>query len=195
MLLLVVLAAVQLAGVLALGGAGAPFSLPRALARIAGMPLPAAPRGDVLAASAEVDRLDARGDYRRARDVQAQLVARLQREGANREVLADALWRLGRLEAEVGYREPQRRRDTWRVALDDYRRALELVPLSVTILLAAGNQALLNGDRAAAADYFRRALANDPSSEAARDGLRRAETGEGVPPPFVAPAEWERQGR
>ncbi|MBV8601610.1 MAG: hypothetical protein JO359_08625 [Candidatus Eremiobacteraeota bacterium] len=185
----------QLAGDVKLGGAAARVSFPYAIAHLFGARLPAPPSEDVLSQTAQVERLDAGGDYRGARDAQAALVARLEREGANREVLADALWRLGRLDAEVGYREPARRRPEWRAALDDYNRALELVPLSVTILLAAGNQALLNGDRAAAADYFRRALANDPSSEAARDGLHRALTGDGVPPPFVAPAEWDARKR
>jgi len=185
-------AAIQFAGDSALGGAAHVASLPHAIANLAGSgPARGGPVGDALTVGAEVDRLDTAGDYAQARAMQRALVTRLQSQGANREVLADGLWRLGRLDAEVGYREPSRRRVEWTAALDDYRRALDLVPLSVTILLAAGNQALLNGDRAGAAEYFRRALASDPASVAAREGLQHAETGEGIPPPFVAPAEWK----
>ncbi|MBV8151331.1 MAG: hypothetical protein JO101_00965 [Candidatus Eremiobacteraeota bacterium] len=130
--------------------------------------------GDAVATRALVDRIDAAGDYARARDTQRALVLQLEGAGGNRTVRADALWRLGQLDAEVGYREPPHRALEWRRALDDYRRALELVPLSVTILLAAGNQALLLGDRHAAIEYFERALASDPASIAAREGLQRA---------------------
>lgn len=192
-------AVIQFASDGALGGAAQPGSIPHAVANAAGAGparalgiAPAGPIGDALAVGAEVDRLDAAGDYARARALQRTLITRLIAEGTNREVLADGLWRLGKLDAEAGYREPARRRADWRAALQDYRQALDLVPLSVTILLAAGNQALLNGDRNAAIEYFRRALANDPSSVAAREGLQRAESGEGVPPPFVAPAEWRK---
>ena len=130
--------------------------------------------GDEVATRASVDRIDAQGDYSRARALEGALVDRLERRGGNRTVRADALWRLGQLDAEVGYREPSHRRAQWYRALDDYRQALELEPLSVTTLLAAGNQALLLGERDAGAGYFRRALASDPSSLAARDGLARA---------------------
>lgn len=191
-------AAVQFAADGALGSAAQPATLPRALANLIGPGparalgiAPARPAGDALAVGAEVDRLDAAGEYARARAMQRALITRLQSQGTNREVLADGLWRLGKLDAEVGYREPALRRAQWREALQDYRLALDLVPLSVTILLAAGNQALLNGDRPTAAEYFRRALANDPGSAAAREGLQHAQTGQGIPPPFVAPAEWK----
>jgi tetratricopeptide (TPR) repeat protein len=188
---------IQFAADGAYGGAAVHDSLPYAIvARVGAGPARAlgiAPHGlsgDATAVSAGVDRLDARGDDRDALEMQRGLVAHLQAEGANPEVLAESLWRLGQLDAEVGYREPARRRSQWRQALDDYERALDLIPLSETTLLAAGNQALLNGERSQAVEFFRRALASDPSSAAARDGLHRAQTGENVPPPFVAPAEW-----
>ena len=190
-------AAVQFAADGAFGKAAAATSLPQTIAKLVGDgPAralgiePAGSSADALSIGAEVERLDAADDYRGARDLQAALAARLETRHANREVLADALWRLGRLDAEVGYREPPHRRLEWEKALQDYRAALELVPLSVTTLLAAGNQALLVGDRKAAAEYFRRALASDPSSAAAREGLQRLQSGE-YPPPFVAPAEWK----
>ncbi|MBV8222174.1 MAG: hypothetical protein JO293_02330 [Candidatus Eremiobacteraeota bacterium] len=184
----IVAAAIQIVADGALGGVATALSVPHAVAATLGDGparriglAPRAPAGDVLGVSAEVDRLDARGDYRAALALQAGLVVRLRGEGANREVLADALWRRGRLEAELGYREPLRRRVEWERALRTYQDALELVPLSVTILLAAGNQALLDGDRALAATYFERAVENDPSSAAARDGLHKAQTGQGAP--------------
>jgi tetratricopeptide (TPR) repeat protein len=197
-----VLATIQFADDGAAGVAAATTSIPHLIAATVGGGLArtlgiAAPglADDVGAVRLQVERLDAAGDYRSARRLQRSFVARLRAEGANREVLADALWRLGQLDAEAGYREPAHRRVEWERALEDDRSALELIPLSVTVLLAAGNQALSNGDRVAASDYFRRALASDPASEAARRGLHRALTGEGVPPPFVAPAEWKAQSR
>ncbi len=141
---------------------------------------------------AHVDALDKAGDYRGATTLDRTLVARLEHDRQDEVALADALWRLGQLDAEAGYVERGNRRVQWRAALGDYERALQLEPLSETMLLAAGNQALLNGDRALALQYFQRALAVDPGSADAHEGLRRAQTGEGEPPPFVAPAEWKK---
>jgi tetratricopeptide (TPR) repeat protein len=189
--------AVQFVDDAALGDGAGTLSLPRALARAVG-PGPAHALGfvqprdahDALAERNEIDRIDAQGDYARARSLATALVARLRRERANREVLADALWRLGQLDAEAGYREPPHRRIEWRKALRDYQDALDLVPLSERTLLAAAYQAALIGEYDLAATYFRRAIASDPSSVEAREGLQRLEKRD-IPPPFVAPAEWK----
>jgi len=147
---------------------------------------------DVLTVRAQIDALDKAGNYRAADALDRTLVARLARDGTDQVALADALWRLGELDAEIGYVERDTRRAQWQAALKDYERALQLEPLSETMLLAAANQALLNGDRATALGYFQRAIAVDPASADAREGLHRAQTGEGEPPPYVAPAEWKR---
>ena len=54
-----------------------------------------------------------------------------------------------------------------------------------------GCEALLNGDRRDALAFFGRATAANPGSTDAREGLHLAKTGEGEPPPYVAPAEWK----
>lgn len=181
----------------ATGRAGADPSLPRFLAsRLGSGPAYAvglvrhSPRTDILELNARVGQLDRSGDYRGADELEREIVERLSR-GDDKVLLADALWRLGQLDAEIGYVEKPNRVAQWQGALKDYERALQLEPLSETILLAAANQALLNGDRKAALDYFNRAIAVDPASAAAREGLHRAQTGEGEPPPYVAPAEWK----
>jgi len=198
-LVLLAAAAMQLVADGATGQAGGRFSVPRLIARAIG-PQPAHALGlfppnstaDVLTVRAHVDALDKAGDYRGALALDRSLVARLEGDRLDQVALADALWRLGQLDAEVGYVEPPKRRAQWRAALADYERALQLEPLSETMLLAAANQALLNGDRDASLQYFQRAIAVDPGSAEAREGLHRAQTGEGEPPPFVAPAEWKK---
>ncbi|MGH7329259.1 MAG: hypothetical protein ACREJX_13000 [Polyangiaceae bacterium] len=198
--MLVIAAAVQVLADAATGRAGADPSLPRFLSSTLGSGpayalglLRHSSRIDVLDLNAHVNRLDRSGDYRGADELQREIVERLS-AGDDKVLLADALWRLGQLDAEIGYVEKPQRRAQWEEALKDYERALQLEPLSETILLAAANQALLNGDRKDALDYFNRAVAVDPASTAAREGLRRARTGEGEPPPYVAPAEWRPKG-
>jgi tetratricopeptide (TPR) repeat protein len=195
-------AAMQLIANGATGSAAAAFSVPRAVAEAIGagpaqrlgLNLKSTGEG-VLSITARVDRLDKANDYRGAAALERELAARLQNDQFAQEAYVNALWRLGQLDAEIGYREPTVRRQQWKQALSDYERGLRLEPLSETLLLAAGNQALLNGDRAAAKRYFRRAVSVDPASKDAKVGLHKAITGEGVPPPFVAPAEWAARKR
>jgi tetratricopeptide (TPR) repeat protein len=66
------------------------------------------------------------------------------------------------------------RRALERRALDWYERALTLAPNEETYLLAAGQQALTLGDKAAARGYYLRALEAVPNSADARAGLQRA---------------------
>jgi tetratricopeptide (TPR) repeat protein len=195
-------AAMQVIADGAIGQAGGRFSVPRLVAKTIGdRPshalglFPPNSTADVLTVRAQVDALDKAGDYRGAIALDRTLVARLDHDRLDQVALADALWRLGQLDAETGYVERGKRRAQWGAALGDYERALQLEPLSETMLLAAGNQALLNGDRPTALQYFQRAIAVDPGSADARAGLHRAQTGEGEPPPFVAPAEWKGRAR
>ena len=69
----------------------------------------------------------------------------------------------------------------------------------VVRLTARGNVALMKGDTSSAATMFRKALELDPDNEKARDGLKRAEAGEGIFIPEVesgapAPAEEKPAG-
>jgi len=197
---IVVAAAVQVIADGATGRAADAVSLPRLAASTIGdgparalALFPQSSAVDVLSINAHVEQLDKSGDYRGAVALQRTLVLRLERESNDQTALADALWRLGQLDAEVGYVEKAQRREQWQQALRDYRQALQLEPLNETYLLAAGNQALLDGDRAEALGFFDRAARVDPGSQDAREGLHRAQTGEGQPPPYVAPAEWKRR--
>jgi tetratricopeptide (TPR) repeat protein len=199
-LLLAILAAgtLQVIADGATGKAADPVSLPRLIANTLGdrparalALFPPNSAVDVLTVRAQIDALDKAGDYRGADALDRSLVERLERDSTDHVALTDALWRLGQLDAEIGYVERPSRRVQWQAASKDYDRALQLEPLSETILLAAANQALLNGDRDAAVQYFQRAIAVDPGSADAREGLHRAQTGEGEPPPYVAPAEWK----
>ncbi len=192
-------AAMQVIADGATGQAGGRFSVPRVVAKMIGdRPahalglFPPNSAADVLTVRAQVDALDKAHDYNGALALDRSLVARLEHDRMDQVALADALWRLGQLDAEVGYVERAKRRAQWQDALKDYERALQLEPLSETMLLAAGNQALLNGDRDSSLQFFQRAIAVDPGSTEAHEGLHRAQTGEGEPPPFVAPAEWKR---
>ncbi|HEY1727955.1 MAG TPA: hypothetical protein VGG22_06265 [Candidatus Baltobacteraceae bacterium] len=195
-------AAIQVIAEGATGQAGARISVPRLIASTLGdRParalafFPQNSVADVLTVRAQIDALDKAGNYRDATALDEQLVERLERDRIDQVALADALWRLGQLDAETGYVEPAHRRIQWQTALKDYDQALQFEPLSETLLLAAGNQALLNGDRNGSIQYFQRAIAVDPGSVNAREGLHRAQTGEGEPPPFVAPAEWKGTSR
>lgn len=196
----VVAGAIQLLSDGAAGRVAAAHSLPRLVAATIGERpayelglLHGSSQSDVLTLNERVEELDKAGDYRAADALQRSIVERLSR-GQDKVLLADALWRLGQLDAEIGYVEVPTRRSQWQQALKDYRLALQLEPLSETILLAAANQALLNGDRKDALDYFTRAISVDPASAEAREGLHRAQTGEGEPPPYVAPAEQKAHG-
>ena len=93
---------------------------------------------------------------------------------ADAGVRARALWRSGQLaqaEATTVASDP---RPLERRSLAYYERALALAPNEETYLLAAGQQALTLGDRAAAERYYARALDAVPNSADARAGLVRA---------------------
>ena len=91
-------------------------------------------------------------------------------------VRAVALWRLGQITQAQSQtlRDAARRIMLERASLGFYERALMLAPNEETYLLAAGEQALTLGNRAAAAGFYSRALAAVPDSADARAGLIRA---------------------
>jgi len=87
------------------------------------------------------------------------------------EVRGQALWRLGQLQATAGYVDPPKRRTWWLRAQRTYEQTLALAPNEETYLLAAGYQALANGDVAGALRHYTRAAAVVPNSGDAYAGL------------------------
>ena len=126
--------------------------------------------GDVVRAQALIDALAATNPDRALVD-QALLVAAHQDDANAGEVRGEAWWRLGQLQAAVGYRDLARRTDLWRKAEASYERALALAPNEETYLLAAGFQSLANGDVAAAARWYAHAADVVPNSADAFAGL------------------------
>ncbi|HEX3466175.1 MAG TPA: hypothetical protein VHS78_19150 [Candidatus Elarobacter sp.] len=126
--------------------------------------------GDVLRAQTLIDGLGVR-DLPRAVADQQRLVAALRDDPNAAEVMGEAWWRLGQLEAGAGYRDPTARARYWRDAEASYERALELAPNEETYLLAAGYQSMANGDYAASLRYYQHAAEVVPNSLDAYLGL------------------------
>ena len=126
--------------------------------------------GDVVRAQALIDAL-AQSDLPRALAAQQRLLAVLGGDPNAGEVLGEAWWRLGQLQAAAGYRDPARRTAYWRDAETSYERALQLGPNEETYLLAAAYQSLANGDIAASQRFYARATEVVPNSADAFAGL------------------------
>jgi tetratricopeptide (TPR) repeat protein len=126
--------------------------------------------GDVVRAQGLIDAIGV-NDPARALADQRRLVARLGDDPRAGEVTGQAWWRLGQLQAAVGYRDPAHRAADWRDAEASYERALVLGPNEETYLLAAGFQSLANGDAAASQRWYRRAEEVVPNSADAFAGL------------------------
>lgn len=120
-----------------------------------------------------IDAYDDAPDLPQAIRFETELVGALSAD-ADAGGRARALWRLGQLTAAQGFADAAERAVLARRALTFYERALEIAPNDETYLLAAGEQALELGDKAAAAAYYRRALDAVPNSADARAGLARA---------------------
>lgn len=116
--------------------------------------------GDVPAIDAEVQQL-AQRDPRAAYRLELQMVNRLQQNGTHPDAVADGYWRLGVLSARDGRRD---------VAMTDYRRALDLSPISGKYLISAGFQAYDLRLMSDAKTYFERAINVDPQSADAYAG-------------------------
>ena len=95
--------------------------------------------------------------------------------GGQAAIRARALWRLGEIRQLQAVADPAQSRRLARESLDIYQRALTLAPNEETYLLAAGQQSLTVGDKAAAARFYTRALESVPNSADARAGLTRAQ--------------------
>lgn len=126
--------------------------------------------GDVVRAQALIDAL-AQSDLPRALAAQQRLVGVLQSDPNAGEVLGEAWWRLGQLQAAAGYRDVVRRTAYWRDAEASYERALQLGPNEETYLLAAAYQSLANGDVASSQRFYARAAEVVPNSADAYAGL------------------------
>jgi tetratricopeptide (TPR) repeat protein len=126
--------------------------------------------GDVVRAQALIDTLAA-SDPARALADQERLVAALRDDAGAAEITGEAWWRLGQLQAAAGYRDASRRRALWREAETSYERALALAPNEETYLLAAGYQALANGEVGASRRFYERAAEVVPNSADAWAGL------------------------
>ena len=126
--------------------------------------------GDVVRAQALIDVL-ATSDAPAALDQERRLLARLEHDPNAAEVTGQAWWRLGELQALVGYQHPAERAAYWRGAETSYERALSYAPNEETYLLAAGYQSLANGDAVAAERWYVRAAQVVPDSPDAYAGL------------------------
>lgn len=126
--------------------------------------------GDAVRAQTLIDAL-AQRDPEAAYSAQRALVEGLAGDAGAAEVTGQAWWRLGELQALLGYRDAARRASLWRDAQASYERALASAPNEETYLLAAGYQALANGDRGAAQRRYRRAADVVPDSADAYAGL------------------------
>jgi tetratricopeptide (TPR) repeat protein len=120
-----------------------------------------------------IDAYDAAGQLAQAEQLEARLAGVLSGDG-DAGVRARALWRLGQITQERATRDRVDPGSLERRALSWYERALELAPNEETYLLAAGQQALTIGDKAAARDFYTRALDAVPNSAQARAGLDRS---------------------
>lgn len=125
---------------------------------------------DVVRAEALIDRV-AHDDPARALAEQQRLVAGLGDDARATEVTGHAWWRLGELQAALGYRAPARRAQLWRAAAASYAHALAYKANDETYLLSAAYQDLANGDGASAQRRYARAADVDPKSADAHGGL------------------------
>lgn len=116
--------------------------------------------GDVFAIGEEVDEL-AQRDPAAAYRVELSLIRKLEGGSTHPDALAEAYWRLGVLDSNLG--RPA-------LAMTHYTRAVALSPLSAKYLIAAGFQSYDLHEYVAAQDYFQRAIAVDPRSADAYAG-------------------------
>jgi len=129
---------------------------------------------DIEHAQALVDALERQGHLDAATALEADLVAHSM-GAVDQENHARVLWRLGQFtQMQAVSLAGAAARSKSRESLRFYDEALVLAPSDETFLLAAGQQALTLGDRAAAAGYYQRALDAVPNSADARRGLERA---------------------
>jgi tetratricopeptide (TPR) repeat protein len=125
---------------------------------------------DVVRAERIIDAEAAR-DPVRAADDQKRLVEAVRDHGGAAEVTGEAWWRLGQLQAAAGYHDVARRILYWEDAEESYQHALSSAPNEETYLLAAGYQAVANGDPLLGQQYYKRAAEVVPNSADAWAGV------------------------
>jgi tetratricopeptide (TPR) repeat protein len=131
----------------------------------------AAPDVDAVAAAAQVR---AARNPAQAYELEHVLVNRLALLQTHPDALAEALWQLGLLANRTAWIQTpgSAKQQMWlHRALHHFEEAVALSPLSQRYVIAAANQADLLGDRARAAELFRKATEIDPNSADAIAGL------------------------
>lgn len=130
--------------------------------------------GDLAGLEAQVAEQQARGRIPAALVLQHATIARLREDRTQPDLLAEAYFRLGRLEEsqawQLALRSAERRRHEVRAA-DAYALAVTLAPFDIKYLIGYGNQQLNLGDLSAAERAFGRARAVDPTSVEPLTGL------------------------
>jgi hypothetical protein len=134
--------------------------------------------GDFVRAQAQIDAFADAEPLEGAREEHL-LITQLQHDPSAGELLGQAWWRLGVLQATAGYVDPPHRTEDWRAAQTSYEHALTEAPNDETYLLATAYQELANGDLGAASTHDLRALAVDPASAPAHGGLAFAAAANG----------------
>lgn len=154
------------------------FSLDAALASArgdrAGAVVALLAAGDLVGLEARVDELAGERRFAEALALERATIERLRTDPTQVDALAEASFRLGRLEERQAYaivRGGAERHVHESRALDAYAVAARLSPLSQQNLLAYGNQQLNVGDLAGAVRTFERARDADPTSADAVIGL------------------------
>lgn len=116
--------------------------------------------GDIFAIGDEIEA-QAKLDPRDAYDLQMQLNRRLEKSGTHPDAVAEGYWRAGVLSSKLG--RPAR-------ALEEYRHAVALSPISAKYLISVGFQAYDLRRLNVARSSFARAIAVDPCSADALAG-------------------------
>jgi len=123
--------------------------------------------GDVTGIEARVEELAAEKRFAEALALGYESIVRLRNDRTQPDALAEASFRLGRLEERQAYAlrvgAPERRMHEGR-ALEAYAAAAKLAPLSLHYLIAYGNQQLNLAQLPAAVRTFERARDADPTS-------------------------------
>jgi O-antigen ligase/tetratricopeptide (TPR) repeat protein len=118
--------------------------------------------GDDQALQRYVDRLSARGRYRKAYDFEARVRDRFEAAPTRPNAAADSWWRLGRLAVRL-HRPAE--------AKLDFARADAIAPLNTKYLIDAGTLALAQRDAPSATATFAKTRQIDPASADAVAGL------------------------
>jgi predicted Zn-dependent protease len=122
-----------------------------------------------------LDRVEQQGDIALSLREDKAWIAVLEQRATDREALAAAWWRDGRLENLLAQnlRKSPERQVHQRAALSAFRAEVALTPLSGLALLNAGYAALAIEASAEAQHYFAAAVASDPASASGYVGIAR----------------------